>query len=318
MRPESTVHTMRNRGCGVASPIVLVAAGVLLLAPAAPDAADPKGPAAGGKSPTVTLEAVPGSGVLRVTLTAKAAERLGIETGKVGEEPVLRKQMVSGLIVAAQQKQMPPRIAGPVPTVKPVAGGIADFSRIGPAPVAAPPVAAQTAAAPPTAPRAGAPADTRDVWVLVTLSPREWERLAQDKPARVLPLATREKETKEVVAEPTGIVPVEDPKRSMMTLYYKVPGKDHGLALGSRMRVELPLAGADAKQKVVPYGAVYYDSKGVAWVYVVTKPLTYERQRVGVDRVVGDVAVLSEGPAVGTPIVTVGAALLYGAEIFKK
>jgi len=46
--------------------------------------------------------------------------------------------------------------------------------------------------------------------------------------------------------------------------------------------------------------------------------LTYQRQRIGVERIVGDLAVLSEGPAVGTPIVTVGAAMLYGAEIFKK
>jgi hypothetical protein len=37
-----------------------------------------------------------------------------------------------------------------------------------------------------------------------------------------------------------------------------------------------------------------------------------------VERVVGDLAVLSDGPPVGTPVVTVGAALLYGTEIFGK
>jgi hypothetical protein len=46
--------------------------------------------------------------------------------------------------------------------------------------------------------------------------------------------------------------------------------------------------------------------------------LTFERQRIGVERVTGDLAVLSEGPPVGTSVVTVGAALLYGAEIFRK
>jgi hypothetical protein len=152
----------------------------------------------------------------------------------------------------------------------------------------------------------------------VTLSPREWERLAKDKPARLMPLATRDKAAKQVLAEPSGIEPLEDSKRSMLSLYYRVPGKDHGLTLASRMRVELPLAGAEEKQKVVPYGAIFYDSKGVAWVYVNPQPLTYQRQRVAVERVVGDLAVLSEGPPVGTPIVTVGAALLYGTEIFKK
>jgi hypothetical protein len=39
---------------------------------------------------------------------------------------------------------------------------------------------------------------------------------------------------------------------------------------------------------------------------------------VKVERVLGDRAVLSEGPAVGTSVVTVGAALLYGCEIFGK
>ena len=84
------------------------------------------------------------------------------------------------------------------------------------------------------------------------------------------------------------------------------------------MRVELPIEGSQASQKVVPYRAVYYDAKGGAWVYVNTKPLMFERQRVTVERVVGDIAVLSEGPPVGTAVVTTGASLLYGTEIFKK
>ena len=159
---------------------------------------------------------------------------------------------------------------------------------------------------------------TGELWVLVTLSPGEWDRLAKDKPARVLPLATRDKPGSEVLARPSGMAPLEDMKRSMLSLYYVVPGKDHGLTVNDRMRVELQLAGSSENQKIVPYGAVYYDGKGAAWAYVNPKPLTFERQSIRVERIVGDLAVLSEGPAVGTPIVTVGAAMLYGAEIFKK
>ena len=135
---------------------------------------------------------------------------------------------------------------------------------------------------------------------------------------RLLPLATRDKLTTELVAQPSGVAPVEDMKRSMLSLYYVIPGRDHGLALNNRMRVELELAGSAEKQKFVPYGAVYYDAKGVAWVYVNTAPLTFERQRIAVDRIVGELAVLSEGPPIGTPVVIVGASLLYGAEIFGK
>jgi hypothetical protein len=296
-------------------PALVAAAAVM----AAAYAADPPAAGPAAKSPVVTVQSIPGSTVPRVTLTAKAAERLGIETGKVAEELVVRRQVVSGLVTLPMDRQAKPRPAGAgseslaaAPAATPVGGGFADFGRVGtaPAPIAKPVTAPAAAAAP--APVAG------EVWVLVALSPREWDRLAKDKPARLLPLPTRDKLGKEIVAKPLGIPPLEDTKRSMLSLYYAVPGKDHGLALATRMRVELELAGAAEKQKVVPYGAVFYDAKGLAWVYVNSGPLAFERQRIAVERIVGDLAVLSEGPPVGTPVVTVGAALLYGAEIFKK
>jgi hypothetical protein len=273
-------------------------AAALCLAPAAARAADPGGSKPAAKSPAVTLESIPGSPAKRVVLSAKAAERLGIETGKVGEESVARRQMVSGLVTPPLEKR-------PVP--KPAGGVFGGFGKVA-APLAPQPVLSKASA-------------NGDLWVQVALSPGEWDRLAKDKPARVLPLATRDKPGSEVLARPSGMAPLEDMKRSMLSLYYVVPGKDgkdHGLAVNNRMRVELQLAGGSEKQKVVPYGAVYYDAKGAAWVYVNPKPLTFERQSIGVERIVADRAVLSEGPAVGTPIVTVGAAMLYGAEIFKK
>ena len=270
-------------------------AAALCLAPAATLAADPGGSKPAGKSAAVTLESIPGSPAKRVVLSAKAAERLGIATGKVSEEPVVRRQMVSGLVVPPLEKRSGPKPAG---------GIFGGFGKVA-APLEPQPVLAKASR-------------TGDLWVHVALSPGEWDRLAKDKPARILPLATRVKQGSEVLARPSGMAPLEDMKRSMLSLYYVVPGRDHGLTVNDRMRVELQLAGGTEKRKVVPYGAVYYDAKGAAWTYVNPKPLTFERQRIGVDRVIGDVAVLSEGPPVGTPVVTVGAALLYGAEIFGK
>jgi hypothetical protein len=278
---------------------LVASAAALSLAPATAYAADPGKPGAAGKSPEVKLENVPGSTVPRVILSARAAQRLGIETGKVVEEAVARKQMVSGVIISPLEK-LPER---------PAAGGFGGggFGGFG-----------QTAVKPARAVAKAVPPANGGVWVHLTLSPGEWDRLAKNKPARLLPLATRDKLAKEVLAQPTGIEPFEDMKRSTLSLYYLVPGKEHGLTLDSRMRVELQVAGSDEKQKVVPYASVYYDAKGAPWVYVNGTPLTFQRQRIGVERIVGDLAVLSEGPAVGTPIVTVGAAMLYGAEIFKK
>lgn len=248
-----------------------------------------------GKTPTVTLETIPGNTVKRVILSRKAAERLDIQTGKVAEQVVVRKQMVGGLIIPPVET---------APEQKPSGGGFGGF------------VKGSVAPASPSAARL-VPA-TSALWVLVMLSPAELDRLDHAKPARLLPLKTRDDFSKEILALPSGRPPFEDTKRSMLTLYYVVSGKESGLAPNNRVRVELRLAGSDEPQKVIPYSAVYYDAKGVAWTYISTKPLTYERHRIIVERVVGDLAVLSDGPPVGTPVVTVGAPLLYGAEIFGK
>ena len=283
----------------------LAAAAAWVLLPAIGQAADSAAPAAAGKSKAVTLEAIPGSPVKRVTLAAKAAERLDIQTGQVSEQAVLRRQMVSGIVIQplTDRPAAPPASGGGFMNFQaPAAGGALKQTvalRVGAAATAAPPA-------------------TPGAWVLVTLSPGEWERLAKDKPARIVPLATRDKPANEIVAPLSDRPPQEDTKRSMLTLHYVLPSTDHGLAVSSRVRVELQLAGSEDKQKVVPYSAVYYDAQGAPWVYVNTKPLTYERQRISVDRVVGKLAVLSDGPAAGTPVVTTGAALLYGTEIFGK
>ena len=65
----------------------------------------------------------------------------------------------------------------------------------------------------------------------------------------------------------------------------------------------------------IPYAAIVYDADGKTWAYVNSEGLTYMRAAVTVDEIDGDVARLSEGPPEGTPVVTTGAAELYGAEI---
>lgn len=239
----------------------------------------------------VKFEDIPGSTLKRVILTSRSAERLGIETGRVGEKVIVRNMVVSGVI------SFPPEIPPKKPRRR--SGGFA---------LAAPTQVARPAAATSTAP---APDET---WVRISLSQGEWDRLAKDETARLQRLQTRE-QLAELSARPSGRPPVEDAKRAMLTVYYVLTRKDHGLKPGERVRVELTLLGSGEKRMVVPYSAVYYDAQGTAWVYVNTKPLVFERQRISVDHVVGDLAVLSEGPRRRTRVVTVGAALLYGAEV---
>ena len=68
------------------------------------------------------------------------------------------------------------------------------------------------------------------------------------------------------------------------------------------------------QRKVIPYAAVIYDAEGNTFTYTSPEPLVYVREKVKVDYVAGDRVMLSEGPSIGTEIVTVGAAEVYGTE----
>src|SRR5262245_10635135 len=66
--------------------------------------------------------------------------------------------------------------------------------------------------------------------------------------------------------------------------------------------------------KEIPYSAVFYAPDGQTWTYVNEDKLTFMRHRITVDRIEGNVALLSAGPPVGTRVATVGVAELYGTE----
>jgi hypothetical protein len=70
-----------------------------------------------------------------------------------------------------------------------------------------------------------------------------------------------------------------------------------------------------ALRTTIPYAAVLYDEHGDTWTFTSPAPLTFVRERIGVDYVRGDLAVLLTGPPAGMRVVTVGAAELLGAEL---
>ena len=72
---------------------------------------------------------------------------------------------------------------------------------------------------------------------------------------------------------------------------------------------------AGQQRKIIPYAAVVYDSDGETWTYTNPEPLVFVRERIEVDHITGDQAVLTSGPAAGTAVVTVGVAELYGTEL---
>ena len=65
---------------------------------------------------------------------------------------------------------------------------------------------------------------------------------------------------------------------------------------------------------LVPYAALVYGTDGATAVFVETEPLSYRRTPVTVAGRSGDQVALTDGPATGTEVVTVGAAELVGIE----
>jgi hypothetical protein len=72
--------------------------------------------------------------------------------------------------------------------------------------------------------------------------------------------------------------------------------------------------GPGSVTSAVPYGAVIYGPQGDTWVYTGVGDLTFVRHAVFIESIEGDRAYLSDGPEAGTPVVTVGAAELFGTE----
>lgn len=82
-----------------------------------------------------------------------------------------------------------------------------------------------------------------------------------------------------------------------------------------RLEVQTEEVRRDASgEEVVPHASILYGVAGAAWVHTSPAPLAFVRHPVAVVRVNGSGAHLKDGPPVGTRVVTVGAAQLYGAE----
>lgn len=65
---------------------------------------------------------------------------------------------------------------------------------------------------------------------------------------------------------------------------------------------------------VIPYASIIYGLKGETWVYTNPEPLVFIRHAITIEHIEDDQVILSDGPDVGTAIVTVGVAELFGAE----
>jgi hypothetical protein len=118
------------------------------------------------------------------------------------------------------------------------------------------------------------------------------------------PQAETEEENK-----PVSLEPISGTDLNRLTLTQKAADR-----LGLETAPVLAQQIDGAERLVIPYAALLYDPTGQAWVYVTVEPLVFMRQAITVDSILGDQVILSEGPAAGINVVTLGATELYGSE----
>jgi CzcA family heavy metal efflux pump len=116
-------------------------------------------------------------------------------------------------------------------------------------------------------------------------------------------------DTLDTTGGPARLVPVAGTKLSRVILTAQAARR---LGIETAPVRDLHIDGAI--HKVVPYSALLYDQRGQSWVYTNPAPLTYIRGLITVDHIDGGLVILSQGPPVGTEVVTVGAPELFGAE----
>jgi hypothetical protein len=242
------------------------------------------------------FEQIPGSDLKRVILTPKAAQRLAIATVEIREEPVLRWLMVEGTVEAM------PLEAG------------ADPARVrvhlvdNPNSVLADPGRNQSQSR-----------------LIVSLKDDDDGDVSKDadaaktkeRPPAVVVAIGRARAAR-LPATPIRVAAAGNSQTAGATAAlsqdYLVAAPDHGLRPGQRVYAKILHPDSGKPQMVVPYSAVIYDTKGVAWVYTNPEPLVFIRHRIEIEAIEATRAILREGPALGTKIVTAAAPELLGVE----
>jgi len=119
------------------------------------------------------------------------------------------------------------------------------------------------------------------------------------------------------IAKPISAPPTADAASSSADLYYEVDNRALKLRPGQRVGVDVPMISV-TEAMVVPTASILYDIYGGTWVYVQHAQSEdnskFVRERVLLEWVEGDMAVISQGPIAGSNVVTDGAAELFGTE----
>jgi multidrug resistance efflux pump len=150
------------------------------------------------------------------------------------------------------------------------------------------------------------------LWVRVPLYAGDIDAVDRQAPVELVVLGAASG-TPGVAATPVAAPPTADAATAGVDLFYRVANRGRSLRPGQRVSVRVPLRSRQARL-VVPHASLLFDAFGGTWVYEARDGGVFVRRRVALADVVGETAVLQQGPAVGTRVVTLGAAELFGTE----
>ena len=149
------------------------------------------------------------------------------------------------------------------------------------------------------------------IWVRASIYVGEQDTIAPGRGVKVSRVSSGV--AVEVPARQLEAAPAGNSNAGTVDLFFEIPNPQRSWSPDEKVIVRIPLK-SQGEESVVPWSAVIHDVHGGSWVYVNTGPHTYVRQRVEVREVVDSLAVLVRGPLPGTPVVTAGAAELFGTE----
>ncbi len=153
---------------------------------------------------------------------------------------------------------------------------------------------------------------TDPIWLRVPVYSGELDAVDPSRGAVVRLLGTAEGAS-ETAARPVDAAPAGNPNAASIDLFFEIPNPGMRWKPEQKVIVRVPLR-QPAETLLVPGSAVVHDIHGGSWVYVKTESHAYTRRRVEVREIIDGLAALSRGPQPGTPVVTAGAAELFGTE----
>ncbi len=148
------------------------------------------------------------------------------------------------------------------------------------------------------------------MWVRVPIPTGDLVSIDQDADANVASSSV----VTSLIAKPVSAPLTADSLTNSTHLYYAVENDKLSLRPGQRVSVMLQTQNKSDSALTLPWSAIVIDIYGGYWVYTQQSKNSYERQRVFLDHVNGNQAVISEGPPEDSKIVANGALELFGVE----